>query len=188
MRRGCIPATHIVALAQEMQLAMTEVYEVATFYHHFDIVDTNESPPPPITVRVCETLSCHMAGAQRAARRAERAGGPTFAWSARRASAAASTRRPLSSGATLSTRRRRGKSQAVSPPGTSRPPLPQRSPTPTIARAAATRRWLDCVNGNRDVESVRRTMDDSALARAGRRRASPRAASGGSSAPSRRRG
>jgi formate dehydrogenase beta subunit len=60
---GCIAAAHIVALAQELKLAMTEVYEVATFYHHFDVVKEGESPPPPITVRVCETLSCQMAGA-----------------------------------------------------------------------------------------------------------------------------
>jgi len=62
--RACLPAAHLVALAQEMKLAMTEVYEVATFYHHFDVVDANDTPPPPITVRVCETLSCQMAGAQ----------------------------------------------------------------------------------------------------------------------------
>jgi formate dehydrogenase beta subunit len=63
-RLGHIPATHIVALAQEMRLAMTEVYEVATFYHHFDVVKEGETPPPAITVRVCETLSCQMAGAE----------------------------------------------------------------------------------------------------------------------------
>ena len=61
--RGYLPASYLVALAQEMKLSMTEVYEVATFYHHFDIVDADETPPPPITVRVCETLSCRMAGA-----------------------------------------------------------------------------------------------------------------------------
>src|SRR5213078_2435109 len=60
---GCISAAHIVALAQELHLAMTEVYEVATFYHHFDVVKEGEPAPPPITVRVCETLSCQMAGA-----------------------------------------------------------------------------------------------------------------------------
>src|SRR6266581_1679737 len=62
---GCIAAAHIVALAQELRLAMTEVYEVATFYHHFDVVKEGESPPPPITVRVCETLTCQMAGADK---------------------------------------------------------------------------------------------------------------------------
>jgi formate dehydrogenase len=44
---GHISAAHIVALAEEMSLAMTEVYEVATFYHHFDVVKDNETPPPP---------------------------------------------------------------------------------------------------------------------------------------------
>jgi formate dehydrogenase len=61
---GAISAAHVVALAQEMRLSMTEVYEVATFYHHFDVVKEGESAPPPITVRVCETLSCRMAGAE----------------------------------------------------------------------------------------------------------------------------
>jgi formate dehydrogenase len=62
-RYGHISGAHIVALAQEMRLARTEVYEVATFYHHFDVVADGETPPPPLTVRVCETLSCQMAGA-----------------------------------------------------------------------------------------------------------------------------
>src|SRR5450631_3731561 len=51
---GSISAAHIVALAQEMSLAMTEVYEVATFYHHFDVIKEGETPPPALTVRVCE--------------------------------------------------------------------------------------------------------------------------------------
>src|SRR5438552_6718300 len=61
---GSIAAAHIVALAQEMRLAMTEVYEVATFYHHFDVVKEGDAAPPPLTVRVCETLSCRMAGSE----------------------------------------------------------------------------------------------------------------------------
>jgi formate dehydrogenase beta subunit len=60
---GCLTAAHLAALAQEMKLALTEVYEVATFYHHFDVVKEGEARPPAITVRVCETLSCQMAGA-----------------------------------------------------------------------------------------------------------------------------
>src|SRR5437016_8276767 len=50
---GCISAAHVVALAAEMSLAMTEVYEVATFYHHFDVVKDGAAPPPRLTVRVC---------------------------------------------------------------------------------------------------------------------------------------
>ena len=62
---GHIAGAHVVALAEELKLARTEVYEVATFYHHFDVVADGEAAPPPLTVRVCETLSCQMAGAGR---------------------------------------------------------------------------------------------------------------------------
>src|SRR3954451_10436776 len=61
---GHLSAAHLAALAAEMQLAMTEVYEVATFYAHFDVVKEGEMPPPPVTVRVCDSLSCAMAGAE----------------------------------------------------------------------------------------------------------------------------
>src|ERR1700732_563859 len=60
-RYGYLSAAHLAALAQEMKMALAEVYEVATFYSHFDVV--KEGPPPPaITVRVCDSLSCAMAG------------------------------------------------------------------------------------------------------------------------------
>jgi formate dehydrogenase len=62
-RYGQVSAAHVVALAREMKLAPTEVYEVATFYHHFDVVKEGDTPPPPLTVRVCDSLSCEMAGA-----------------------------------------------------------------------------------------------------------------------------
>jgi formate dehydrogenase beta subunit len=64
-RYGYLKAAHLAALAQEMRLALTEVYEVATFYAHFDVVKEGETPPPPVTVRVCDSLSCALAGAQR---------------------------------------------------------------------------------------------------------------------------
>jgi formate dehydrogenase len=51
-----------VALAAEMKLAMAEVYEVATFYHHFDVVKEGETAPPAITVRVCDSIACELAG------------------------------------------------------------------------------------------------------------------------------
>jgi NADH:ubiquinone oxidoreductase subunit F (NADH-binding)/NADH:ubiquinone oxidoreductase subunit E len=59
---GHLSAPHLAALAAEMKMAQTEVYEVATFYSHFDVVK-NGPPPPAITVRVCDSLSCAMAGA-----------------------------------------------------------------------------------------------------------------------------
>ena len=61
---GCLSAAHLVALAQEMKLALAEVYEVATFYAHFDVVKDGEEPPPAVTVRVCDSLSCAMAGGE----------------------------------------------------------------------------------------------------------------------------
>jgi formate dehydrogenase len=62
--RGHIPAAHVVALAAEMKLAMTEVYEVATFYHHFDVIKEGDAVPPALTVRVCDSLSCELGGAR----------------------------------------------------------------------------------------------------------------------------
>ena len=59
-----ISAAHIAALAEALKLAQTEVYEVATFYHHFDVLREGEAAPAALTVRVCETLSCAMAGGE----------------------------------------------------------------------------------------------------------------------------
>ena len=60
---GCLHARHLVALSNEMRLALVEVYEVASFYAHFDIVMEDEPAPPPLTVRVCDSLTCAMNGA-----------------------------------------------------------------------------------------------------------------------------
>jgi formate dehydrogenase len=61
---GSLSAEHLAALAAEMKLAQTEVYEVASFYHHFDIVKEGGEAPAALTVRVCDGLSCEMAGAK----------------------------------------------------------------------------------------------------------------------------
>jgi len=62
---GCLHARHLAALAEEMRLALVEVYEVASFYAHFDIVMDGKAAPPPTTVRVCDSLSCDLAGSAR---------------------------------------------------------------------------------------------------------------------------
>lgn len=64
-RFGCLEARHLRALAEEMRLSQAEVYEVASFYDHFDIVKEGDPKPPPVTVRVCESISCMLAGANR---------------------------------------------------------------------------------------------------------------------------
>ena len=61
-RYGHLSAAHLAALAQEMHMAMAEVYEVATFYHHFDVVKEGETAPPALTVRVCDSIACELAG------------------------------------------------------------------------------------------------------------------------------
>lgn len=61
---GCLSAENLAALAEEMRLAQSEVYEVATFYAHFDVVKEGESAPPDLTIRVCDSLSCELAGSE----------------------------------------------------------------------------------------------------------------------------
>src|SRR4026208_2612224 len=67
-RYGHLAAAHLAALAQEMKLPLTEVSEVATFYHHFDVVKEGPNgemrPPPALTVRVCDSISCELAGSE----------------------------------------------------------------------------------------------------------------------------
>jgi NADH:ubiquinone oxidoreductase subunit F (NADH-binding)/NADH:ubiquinone oxidoreductase subunit E len=62
-RFGHLSAAHLAALAEEMRLAQTEVYEVATFYAHLDVVKEGGTPPPALTVRVCDSLTCELMGA-----------------------------------------------------------------------------------------------------------------------------
>ncbi|WP_299851549.1 NAD(P)H-dependent oxidoreductase subunit E [uncultured Roseovarius sp.] len=61
---GHLSAVHMRALAEEMRISQAEVYEVATFYAHFDVVKEGEVPPPALTIRVCDSLACELAGAQ----------------------------------------------------------------------------------------------------------------------------
>jgi formate dehydrogenase len=72
-RYGHLSARHLRALAEEMRLSMAEVWEVASFYAHFDLVKEGETPPPALTIRVCDSLSCALAGAE-ALKEALRAG------------------------------------------------------------------------------------------------------------------
>ncbi len=64
-RCHCLSESHLMALAHELKLSYAEVYEVATFYAHFDVVKDGEDLPPPLTVRVCDSLSCEMQGAKK---------------------------------------------------------------------------------------------------------------------------
>jgi formate dehydrogenase len=61
-RYKCLSDAHLVALASELKMSMAEVYEVATFYHHFDVVKDGQPAPPAVTVRVCDSIACELAG------------------------------------------------------------------------------------------------------------------------------
>ena len=63
-RHGHLSARHLRALAEEMRLSQAETYEVATFYDHFDVVKEGGTPPAPLTIRVCDSVSCMLAGAE----------------------------------------------------------------------------------------------------------------------------
>ena len=161
--RGCLPAAHLVALAAEMKLAMTEVYEVATFYHHFDVVDAGDTPPPPITVRVCETVSCKMAGAD-ALREALAAhpdarvrvlGAPCIG-RCDQAPAAVVGRNPIDR-ATLPRIR-----EAIDA-GDVEAWLPPHIDYATYRRDGGYRTLVECVAGSRTVESVIAEMEGSSL-------------------------
>ncbi len=61
---GHLSARHLRALAEDMGLSMAEIWEVASFYAHFDLVKEGEAPPPALTIRVCDSLSCELAGSE----------------------------------------------------------------------------------------------------------------------------
>ena len=68
-RYQAISSRNIQALSLEMSLPVAEIYETATFYHHFDVLRENDPSPPPRTVRVCDSVTCEMFGAKQLIRR-----------------------------------------------------------------------------------------------------------------------
>lgn len=71
-----ISAAHLAALADEMQLAFSEVFETATFYAHFDVVKEGQPDLPPLTIRVCDSLTCAMMGAETLLSELQKGAGP----------------------------------------------------------------------------------------------------------------
>ncbi|MEM7462479.1 MAG: NAD(P)H-dependent oxidoreductase subunit E [Pseudomonadota bacterium] len=63
-RFGCLSAANLRALAETLRLSQAEIYEVASFYDHFDIIKEGEAEPAPVTIRVCDSISCALAGAE----------------------------------------------------------------------------------------------------------------------------
>ena len=163
-RYGCLSAAHLAALAEAMKLAQAEVYEVATFYHHFDVVKEGESAPPKVTVRVCETLTCRMAGAQGLLDRLPELLGPGV-----RVIAAPCIGRCAEAPAVCVGQNAFGHATGDA---VAKAVRESRTAAPAEARAigysdylakGGYRAWQECVSGRRDVEAVVKTMEDSGL-------------------------
>jgi len=162
-RFGHLSAAHLAALAEAMKLSMAEVYEVATFYHHFDVVKEGESAPPQTTIRVCETLSCRMAGAQDLLDRLPALVGPGVRVVAapcigRCAEAPAVCVGQNAFGhASVEEVVRCAKEGKVEAPATQPPGYAK------YRAEGGYQTWAECLSGGRTVESVIKVMEDSGL-------------------------
>ena len=166
-RFGQLAVGHLVALAQEMRLAQAEVFEVASFYHHFEVVkegrDGRVPTPPAMTVRVCESLSCEMAGARNLLERLPALLGPEVRvvpapciGRCEQAPAAVVHQHPVA----------RATPEAIQEKVAQR--RTRHEPEPWIDHAAYTAAGgyallRECLAGRRDVESVLKAMENSGL-------------------------
>ena len=160
---GSIRAAHVVALAQEMRLALTEVYEVATFYHHFDVIKEGDAEPPAVTVRVCETLSCQMAGSDalldevKAIEGKEvRVVGAPCIGRCEHAPAAVVGRNTIDNASAA-------KISAAVAAGRVEPDVPGYADLDAYRRGGGYRTLLSCMSGERSVDTVITELENSAL-------------------------
>jgi len=162
-RFGHLSAAHLNALAEWMKLAMAEVYEVATFYHHFDVVKEGEAAPPQLTVRVCDTLSCAMAGAQDLLDKLPKLLGPNV-----RVIPAPCIGRCDQAPAVCIGQNAFGHAKADEvakcvKEGKTKAPVSRTHHFDDYVSQGGYKTWVECVKGQRDVESVIKTMEDAGL-------------------------
>jgi NADH:ubiquinone oxidoreductase subunit F (NADH-binding)/NADH:ubiquinone oxidoreductase subunit E len=162
-RHGCLSAAHVVALAHEMRLAPAEVYEVATFYHHFDVVKDSEAAPPRLTVRVCDSLSCELAGANELISALKRALGPAIrvipapcVGRCEQAPVAVVGQNPVANATVASVKR-----SAVAK--TTKCPVSKYITYAEYRQKGGYKLLAQCLAGKRDAEAIIKTMEDSGL-------------------------
>jgi formate dehydrogenase len=162
-RYGHLSAAHLNALAEAMKLAQAEVYEVATFYHHFDVVKEGDKAPAAVTVRVCETLSCKMAGAQQLLDKLPQLLGPNV-----RVIAAPCIGRCGEAPAVCVGQNAFGHAtgedvaKAVKD-GKVKAPAQHPHTYADYRAQGGYKTWAECVGGKRDVDSVIKVMEDAGL-------------------------
>jgi formate dehydrogenase beta subunit len=162
-RYGSLSAAHLAALAELMKLAQAEVFEVATFYHHFDVVKEGEAAPQKLTVRVCDTLSCQMAGAQGLLDRLKVTLGPNV-----RVVSAPCIGRCEQAPAVCVGQNAFGNATAEKVANAVKEGLAKAPKTSHLQYADYRNKggytlWADCVEGRRDLEGVLKTMEDAGL-------------------------
>ena len=167
---GGLSSGHINALADALKLAQTEVYEVATFYHHFDVLKDGDATPAALTVRVCETLSCKMAGGDALLEKL-----PAILGKEVRVQAVPCIGRCSEAPAVCVGQNAFGEASvenvmaAVRAKHTSGVPgiyvsnAAYRAGDGLSTSGAGYRTYLDIIEGTRDIESVLKTMEDSGL-------------------------
>ena len=162
---GRISAAHLAALAGLMRLSLAEVFEVATFYAHFDVVKDDAPVLPKLVVRVCDSIACAMSGADALLGALQASVGvPRRGWCARRASGCATRRRRWRSGTILFATRVPRRCWKPSPTAT-----PSRICLPYVDYAAYVRRRrlpaarIDLRRGAVSAEQVLAVLDDAQL-------------------------
>src|SRR5690606_3523492 len=160
---GHLSSAHLAALAKEMRLAQTEVYEVASFYHHFDIVKEGDTAPQALTVRVCDGLSCEMAGAKDLLAKLPKILGKEVRVIAapcvgrcEQAPVAVVHQNPIIHATTEAVEAAVGNNQLTQPAG-------EIVDFAEYTKAGGYELVKKCISGERDVESVLKTMEDSGL-------------------------
>ena len=164
-----ISAKHIVALASEMNLSHTEVYEVATFYHHFDVIKEDQTPPPPLTVRVCESVTCEMYGAKKLTKNLKqlfkngsipseqiRIQAVPCVGRCQHAPVAVVGKNPIDKATPESVKQYVGKKKIL-------PTLPQYMNFAEYQQSGGYQLFQDCLSGKRDAESVIMELKNSGL-------------------------
>ncbi len=162
-RYGCLRVEHLAALAEALRLSMTEVYEVASFYHHFDVVRDPAVVPPALTVRVCDSVTCCMCGAEQLIESLQDRLGPNVrvqrvscVGRCEGAPVAICGQKPIPAATPERV------SDAVTAHSVAPEPLSATSYA-EYRRGGGYNTWLECVTGKRDRESVIKALEDSNL-------------------------
>ena len=162
-RFGHLSAAHLAALAEAMKLSMAEVYEVATFYHHFDVVKEGESAPPQTTIRVCETLSCRMAGAQDLLDRLPALVGPNVRVLAAPCIGRCAEAPAVCVGQNAFGHAHAGEVAKCVKEGKTKAPATHPHGYADYVSQGGYKTWVECVSGKREVDAVIKTMEDAGL-------------------------